>query len=272
MDGDGDLDLALAVGNAPNRIFENLGGTLSAQPVWESVENDNSQHVAWADWDGDGDLDLAVVNRNADEGGRENRVYENRDGILSTTATWSSAETDKTRGLSWGDWDGDGDLDMAVGGDYPGGQVNRVYVNGLISLPTLPNNPAYADLDAPIPTGESGYQYSPVILTGPHVTLSYRLFDAEGDTVQRVYVQYSPVGGGYWIEPTLVGGDGLTDLAASPEGTLHSLVWDVSADNIQSDHVVVRLVVVQSNPSRAGLIRYPRLATISAPFRVHAGP
>ena len=45
---------------------------------------------------------------------------------LLTTESWTSDESDYTLSVAWGDWDGDGDLDLAVGNS---GQPNRVYLN-----------------------------------------------------------------------------------------------------------------------------------------------
>jgi hypothetical protein len=42
-----------------------------------------------------------------------NRVYENGGGNLSLA--WSSTQYDDTRSVAWGNWDDDGDLDLAVG-------------------------------------------------------------------------------------------------------------------------------------------------------------
>jgi uncharacterized repeat protein (TIGR01451 family) len=124
-DGDGDLDLAAGSELAPCRVYRNNAGALSL--AWSSPEANNTTALAWGDADGDGDLDLAAGNR-----GQPNRVYRN-DSDPSTgigfRLTWSSPEMDDTEGLTWGDADGDGDLDLAVANGGALGQANRLYRN-----------------------------------------------------------------------------------------------------------------------------------------------
>jgi hypothetical protein len=134
-DGDGDLDLAAGNGwssdfaiGGYNRLYRNEDGVLIANAVWSSAEADATSSVAWGDYDGDGDLDLAVGN-GCPSGwavGGYNRLYRNDNGVLTASAVWSSAEPNSTTSVAWGDYDGDGDLDLAVGND---GQPNQVYRN-----------------------------------------------------------------------------------------------------------------------------------------------
>ncbi len=131
-DGDGDLDLAVGNGqyqnnpgyNMVNQLYVNLGGGSFREDSIGEVAF-NTRAVAWGDWDGDGDSDLAVAND-----GRPNQVYENVQGQLRLNPEenwgWTAPISDSSTSLAWGDWDGDGDLDLAVGND---GAANRVYSN-----------------------------------------------------------------------------------------------------------------------------------------------
>ncbi len=56
----------------------------------------------------------------------DNAIYPVTVDPLVTAAVWTSADSVSTFSVAWGDWDGDGDLDLAAG-NY--GQPNHVYEN-----------------------------------------------------------------------------------------------------------------------------------------------
>jgi hypothetical protein len=142
-DGDGDLDLAVATGEAyhgvlqPNLVFFNEGGELAATPGWSSDMADASYDIAFVDHDGDGDQDLACLG-----GGWEGRVtiYENQDGVLATSPAWSTSATDNGNTFDFDDLDGDGRLDLAIGYNTQLGGSGRfaVHLTAGGDLPTTP--------------------------------------------------------------------------------------------------------------------------------------
>ena len=143
MDGDGDLDLAVARqdfpqagdsapsgGAASAATFRNDGlaksGDLDMAKNWESAPIVGTS-VAWGDVDGDADLDLAVGGKRTPEGGTV-LVYLNSGKALSTTIAWEESLRSAVADVAWGDMDGDEDLDLAVGVDG----YNRVLANQLM--------------------------------------------------------------------------------------------------------------------------------------------
>ena len=85
----------------------------SVQPELLSVANSYSN--AWGDYDNDGDLDLAVSLSSG-----EVRLYRNDGGVLASVGAqlgMPRAGGQQLRGLSWGDFDGDGFIDL-LGGAY----------------------------------------------------------------------------------------------------------------------------------------------------------
>ena len=130
LNGDSYLDFVVGNDGQPSRIYINQRGRDSNldsfEPMDWPVNAARTWAVAWGDYDGDGDMDLAMGNY-----GESNYIYENLGSLngrprFSTTPIWASAETSKTTSLAWGDWDNDGDLDLAVGND---GEVDQIYVN-----------------------------------------------------------------------------------------------------------------------------------------------
>ncbi|MEZ4517849.1 MAG: VCBS repeat-containing protein [Chloroflexota bacterium] len=145
-DSDGDLDLAVGNEDAPNRVYENITGTLQLSATlglgWSADEAQTTLGIAWGDWDGDGDLDLATANY-----GQGDRVYENISDTLQFNPDegvgWQAPEERLTQAIAWGDWDNDGDLDLAVGGgsrDLSSGSFLIIYENEDGTLQLDPEN------------------------------------------------------------------------------------------------------------------------------------
>ena len=141
VDGDGDLDLAVAeeFGDRVAILFQTSPGLFGA-PMPAGPPIDGAAQVRAGDLDGDGDMDLAVT---AIAGGSVTWL-EN----LGTGATWTSHDlavgVSEPRGLELADLDDDGDLDVlaAVKGD---GQLLRfdnlgggVFTEAQLAATTIP--------------------------------------------------------------------------------------------------------------------------------------
>jgi hypothetical protein len=115
VNNDGWLDLAVADNEQMTsdeskvRIYMNKNGTLEDTPSWESGGDARKYYscVAFCDVDNDGDLDLA-------SGGwwEPVVVFENINGVLPTTPSWSWQPSNKydlvCETVVWGDIDGNG--------------------------------------------------------------------------------------------------------------------------------------------------------------------
>jgi hypothetical protein len=101
--------------------------------LFEPVQTDlfsvpNSYSNSWADFDNDGNLDLAVS-----LGSGEVRLYRNDNGTLVSVGKemglpQAGGDSFELRGLSWGDYDGDGYIDL-LGGSTPTDHVTKVFHN-----------------------------------------------------------------------------------------------------------------------------------------------
>ena len=112
------LTASVATQPAPVPAFTSVQPELLGAP--------NSFSNAWGDFDNDGDLDLAVS-----LGSGEVRLYRNDAGVLVSVGAqlgMPQAGSHELRGLSWGDFDGDGFIDL-LGGSTPTDKLTVVLHN-----------------------------------------------------------------------------------------------------------------------------------------------
>ncbi|NQT14340.1 MAG: VCBS repeat-containing protein, partial [Planctomycetes bacterium] len=140
-DGDGDQDLWVAIalyGSTADQLYRNNGdGTFTdvaeeagvafageqydpayLDAIGGADQRDAARGVLWGDYDGDGDLDLYRVNSGSlsTDFAVPNNLYRNNgDGTFFDVAP-DARVFDARFGMggAWGDYDGDGDLDLAV--------------------------------------------------------------------------------------------------------------------------------------------------------------
>jgi hypothetical protein len=129
-DNDGDLDLVVAgesydTGMANYaRLYRNNGASFSDVGGFLGVR---FASVAWGDYDGDGDLDLALTGRVNNTPSLTAKLYRNDAGSFTeVTPPYPAVESGD---LAWGDYDADGDLDLAFCGYTGSSRLTTIYEN-----------------------------------------------------------------------------------------------------------------------------------------------
>ena len=132
-DNDGDLDLAI-IGQLSNdfqtalKIYRNDPvGTLT-EDTRTVVSGSFASALAWGDHDSDGDLDLVITGFDVSANARVTRLLDN-DGTGLLTESALSITGVAAADLAWGDFDNDGDLDLAILGNAATGPILEVYRN-----------------------------------------------------------------------------------------------------------------------------------------------
>lgn len=130
VNNDGFLDLFYHVGDG--RLFLSNGdGTFTWNNSGISVLTGNNDKTgsAWGDYDNDGDMDLWMSRYDSGQPGylfRNNGVVGGSVSFTEVTSTAGLTDTGNQRGCAWGDFDNDGDLDLAIARE---GQGLVVYDN-----------------------------------------------------------------------------------------------------------------------------------------------
>ena len=157
MDGDGDLDLVVTGRDVSNNrtatVYVNQGGGSFAPGAGLTGVSTGSSD--WGDVDGDGDLDLVITGEDG-SGSPTATIYENQGGgsFAPLGAGLTRVELSSS---DWGDFNGDGTLDLLVTGlDTGFNATTTIYQNdgsGTFSplnlgLPGVANNASkWGDLD-----------------------------------------------------------------------------------------------------------------------------
>ena len=140
-DNDGDLDALITnSGNQLNSLYRNDGDFNFTRITNDPMVTETGYNAVggWGDYDNDGDLDMFISQAYKGPAFTEklvNKLYKNN--LMETgTASFEKVtsgilvnDSGYTYGFAWGDYDNDGDLDLAAANTFNENQKNALYRN-----------------------------------------------------------------------------------------------------------------------------------------------
>ena len=174
-DDDGWDDITLATGNGESiQFYKNYDGFFVQETVLPVALNFQNKSIIWVDFDNDGDKDLFVASQT--DGNRFFERLSNNSLVDRTTSAGFVTENMFTYGVSWGDINNDGCLD--------------VYISNYIESTTITNYLYQSNCDGTFTevTDEIGLSNSPAL------TFCSGFFDFNNDGWQDLYIANDKVG------------------------------------------------------------------------------
>ncbi|MFT4603597.1 MAG: hypothetical protein ACI9W4_000312 [Rhodothermales bacterium] len=148
VDGDGDGDLLLSGSQSASPpyssttiLYRNDGGAFSQWAVFPGAMFGDA---SWGDADGDGDLDLALVG-DAGDGHPQGAVYRNDGDSFAEISVPGAGLLYSS--IDWGDYNGDGLLDLVV----TGGEVGPELLEGITRLYRQDAGLRFVEEPSPLP-------------------------------------------------------------------------------------------------------------------------
>jgi len=261
VDNDGDLDLFVAMRDAPNLLFRNDGGRFVS--IGKDVGLDDRRRTVgavWFDADADGDLDLFVANQNGDANG----FFRNDAGRFVDVArelgmdAAGRPETAGSNGPSVADFDNDGDFDLFVAG-YGGNYLYRNDGRGTFTDVAAQMGVAGGDKATPSRWGDFDNDGRPDLYVSSYVETAVNehdfLYHHEGarfvDVLAAMKLPHGATHGVQWVD---FDGDGDLDLALAnnnPAGA-HPLYRNLLPAAAAGRSVEVMVLDTRGRATRAG--------------------
>src|SRR3989339_35350 len=152
-DSDGDLDLGMCGGTARiSRVYGNNGGIFT--DISADLTGVSDGCMTWGDYDNDGDLDIGLCGYTGSTDIVVSRIYRNSGGAFSDVGAGLASANRSS--LAWGDYDSDGDLDIALAGSVgystSSEKISRIYKSLIADYST-------ANVAPSAPSDGFGYSY-----------------------------------------------------------------------------------------------------------------